>query len=383
METSLDPKTFPHAKRIALVGFSAGGQVVARHSWATSISLQSSDSDSEVETLRYIVSDPSSYLYLTAHRPMPSCIPLNDSGYSLNTDHSYCTAFSSDSDVVPNIDSCSSYNSWKYGLGGFGDTATYSYLTPFVGDSDAIEQQTTKLRSKDVRFILGGSDVCNCNSAGYTNPQSTTCYPSDTTGSALECSPNDINSAGCCDTYPASTNNELSTSCSSELQGYNRLQRGLVYMDYLKWHWQDHSYTPRYTVLADLTHDADIMYKSDIFAAWAFSDDEAEEEMEVTEDVVHISLSEAAKPRTASLEQIETVELASTTGASANSNIRTGTAATPSSPPVIFMVLVVMTAFTIGLYTYRSVNHSLQPSALIKTDEEKHLISKSKLVGAI
>ena len=67
--------------------------MVARYAWANTISL-TKDSDSEIETFRYIISDPSSYLYLSPERPNPSCIPLYDTGYSTNTESIYCSDFS-------------------------------------------------------------------------------------------------------------------------------------------------------------------------------------------------------------------------------------------------------------------------------------------------
>lgn len=80
---------------------------MARYAWANSLSLSGSDSsDTEVESIRYIVSDPSSYLYLTPERPEPSCIPLYDTGYSSNTEHNYCRSFSSDTTTVPDIADC-------------------------------------------------------------------------------------------------------------------------------------------------------------------------------------------------------------------------------------------------------------------------------------
>lgn len=56
------------------------------------------------------------------------------------------------------------------------------------------------ITSQDLYFILGADDICNCNSAGYTN--SDVCYPTDpTSGSYYTCTPNDVDSTGCCDTY--------------------------------------------------------------------------------------------------------------------------------------------------------------------------------------
>jgi len=370
MEKSLNPKVFPHAKRISLVGFSAGGQVVERYAWASSVTK--SDADSEVETIRYIVSDPSSHLYLSAERPAPGCIPLYDSGYSTSTDHTYCSIFSSSSRVVPNIDTCSDYDTWKYGLTTFEDTTTYSYFASFAQDDtgDLVESQTKKLRSKDVRFLFGSEDTCNCNSAGYSNPTTDTCYPTDSDGNALSCSPNTIDSNGCCDTYPGSTSNELSTSCGSELQGYNRLQRGLVYMSYLKWLWASHDYSPSYSIIDGLAHDAETMYRSDILGTWSFSDDDDQEEIEVKEDVILVSLNGAAKPNargSASTTTVQSEQHPSSVSASA--------AMGPDNIPAWFLLLSVMAGVAIAAYLRLAVKDG--------NNVASHVPEKVRLIGAI
>ena len=370
-DSILDAKIFPHAKRAALVGFSAGGQVVARYSWANTLSLTNMDSDSEIETFRYIVSDPSSYLYLSPERPNPACIPLYDQGYSTNTDSIYCSSFSSSVADVPNIDACSSYDAWKYGVSSFYDTSKYSYFSPFVtGGSTAVAKQTQRLASKELYFILGGDDVCNCNSAGYSNPSS--CYPTDADGALYTCTPNDIDSPGCCDTYPASTLNELSTSCGSELQGYSRLQRGLVYMSYLQWYWSEKSYSPNYFVLEGLSHDSATMYKSDILATWAFSDDDQQEVQEEEQDVILVSLKGGAKP--------------TNLAASASDQ------ASPPAPDAAqylsssFLVVVasaVSAGVLVAAYAFRAVYASRRgPKAGVEEEGKGLLVSKSKL-GAI
>jgi len=373
VSTSLNPKVFPHAKRISFVGFSAGGQVVSRYAWANSVSLTNSDSDSEVETIRYIVSDPSSYLYFSSERPEPSCIPMYDSGYSSNTNHNYCRTFSSDTSKVPNIAECSDYDTWKYGVTTFEDTSSYSYFAEFAGDSDLVDKQTTKLRSKDVRYILGTQDTCNCNTDGYTNPTSSYCYPIDSDGNALSCSPNDGASSGCCDTYPGSTNNELSTSCGAELQGYNRLQRGLVYMSYLEYIWAKHDYESSYYVLEGLAHDSEFMYKSDILGTWAFSDDETEE-LDATQDVVVISLdslsSSSGKKGAASPHVVQSSSSSSTTAFASHSQ-------TYSSPSALFVLAVVFAGMAVGAYTWRAIN----PKS--STAVHDPLVTKLRLESAI
>jgi hypothetical protein len=56
-----------------------------------------------------------------------------------------------------------------------------------------------------------------------------------------------------------SYSNDLSTTCGSNLQGYNRLQRGLVYMSYLKWYSGEKQ---RYTTM-DMMHNCTEFFLSD------------------------------------------------------------------------------------------------------------------------
>jgi hypothetical protein len=180
---------------------------------------------------------------------------------------------------------------------------------------------------RDVRYLLGTSDVCNCNYADYVNDE-TDCFPDDAT-----CTPNDDGGDGCCDTYPDSTtSNALSVTCvatccapppdvsalhghvtraaamlcsrdaayrtrsnekrpdaasssgylppphpcllaicgrcESMLQGSNRLQRGLNYVSYLA------SSTPDATITYaafDGGHNQSAMMFSDTLQSWAFA----------------------------------------------------------------------------------------------------------------
>ena len=89
------------------------------------------------------------------------------------------------------------------------------------------------LHRKDVRFIFGARDVCQCNILGYKN-RPDACYHSD-----AQCSPNvyggTIDGHTCCDTWPDTTTSNLCAhTCEAMLQGSNRLQRGINYVAYLR-----------------------------------------------------------------------------------------------------------------------------------------------------
>lgn len=178
------------------------------------------------------------------------------------------------------------------------------------------------LRNKDIRYVFGNRDSCNCRMDGYTNPLH--CYPNppDTDSkpdksskkhketSAVDSSPPQMcfsptmadavigatsgTYTTCCDTFPDATNNDLSNSCGSNLQGSNRLQRGLNYMYYLEDYYRrldtsgaENSYQsvrsngksansgakqvpfhPVYQIVPDLQHDLVAFYSAEIVQQW-------------------------------------------------------------------------------------------------------------------
>jgi hypothetical protein len=163
---------FASVTQISLVGFSAGGQLISR--WAFFSSLPTSYASSLLTlaaharddtarnasaaakaraatvahtraargapmrrrhpraphgatTVRAIVSDPSSYLYLDGQRPDSSCSPLYDTGGS----HT-CSSFS----VPADADNCSGeYDDYKYGLSDLANQTTNLYITTYYADN--------------------------------------------------------------------------------------------------------------------------------------------------------------------------------------------------------------------------------------------------------
>jgi len=261
-------------------------------------------------------------------------------------------------------------------VGAFEDTASYSYFSDFAGDADLVTKQSTKLRSKDVRYIFGTADTCNCNTEGYVNPTSadSVCFPTDSDGNSLSCSPNDGGTSGCCDTYPGSTNNELSTSCGAELQGYNRMQRGLVYMSYLSYLWSNHDYAPKYSLVEGLSHDAETMYKSDVLGTWAFSDDDEQEELETTEDVVVISLDSLSTSSRGSGLAAGASEQQTRLASTAISSHVGGQALSSA-----FWVFVGLTACAVGAYVHRAIGTRKPPA----NGNGQALVTKIRLDNAI
>lgn len=99
-----------------------------------------------------------------------------------------------------------------------------------------------------------------------------------------------VSTPNCCDTYPDAVNNDLATSCGSNLQGSNRLQRGLNYVSYLQRYYtssefariqalyetatsSEHpatSHSIEYAVVEGLQHDSPTFYTSDIVQRWLY-----------------------------------------------------------------------------------------------------------------
>ena len=115
--------------------------------------------------------------------------------------------------------------------------------------------------------------MCNCNTKGFINNVDV-CYPT-LRESENECADNAYGGKGCCDTYPDSTNNHLSLACEAMIQGSNRLQRGLLYMQYLRLYWAKENFSPRYSVISGMMHNLTAFLRSDEFQNYVFQEIEA------------------------------------------------------------------------------------------------------------
>lgn len=106
-----DKKRFPQLRHVVLMGHSAGGQFLSRYAAASKM-------EPEGVSIRYVISNPSSYLYLDASRPGPA-------------------------------EGCAAFNQWKYGM----ENRT-GYAAP-LGD----ETMRKNLARRDVVYLLGEYDV--------------------------------------------------------------------------------------------------------------------------------------------------------------------------------------------------------------------------------
>eukprot|EP01041_Mallomonas_annulata_P008147 gene8147-16752_t len=218
---------FPSLKRITIIGFSAGAQFLSRYTWASIHGQQPS-------IIRFILSDASAYLYLDNKRPSIDCIQPYNTGINI-----ICNKFE-----IPPHNYCMDYNSWRFGLQDV-SSRLHSHISYILSNQSIIDSRTNSLKYKDIRYIFGDADVCNCNMNGFINDQ--TCIQYD---KSHVCLPNDSNQKYCCDTYPDIDKNELSTSCEANMQGTNRLQR-----------------------VSGMGHSVAQLLESDALQQWAFSDD--------------------------------------------------------------------------------------------------------------
>lgn len=117
-----DRSRFPNLKRIIVAGHSAGGQVVHRYA-AVSRAQEGSDGIA----FRYVVTNPSTYLYLTPERQ------------GIGGDF-----------ALPDTDACPSWDGWHYGLGA--DLNSYAQAVP-------TSQIRAHLTARDVRILIGSADT--------------------------------------------------------------------------------------------------------------------------------------------------------------------------------------------------------------------------------
>lgn len=106
-----DKKKFPNLKQIVLFGHSAGGQFLSRYGAASKV-------EPSGVSIHYVVSNPSSYLYLDSSRPGPT-------------------------------DGCPAFNDWKYGL------AKKDGYAELLNDKAMQEN----LIRRNMVYLLGGYDT--------------------------------------------------------------------------------------------------------------------------------------------------------------------------------------------------------------------------------
>ena len=185
---------WPRLRTVTVAGFSAGAQYVQRYIGFAR--------PPEGVRLRYVVSDPGTWLYFDPQRPVPTI-----GGHSV--DWSQCRDVACEFDWQPGGADCANANQWKYGT---------DNLPAALGSSPA--QARERYAAADVAYLEGGRDAGQGHDTFYRI---------------------------------------LDKSCAAELQGPDRLTRGRGYAAYDRRFLSDRH---RLTVVPDCAHEVTCVFPS-------------------------------------------------------------------------------------------------------------------------
>ena len=146
-----DTNYFPNVKSITLFGFSAGAQMLQRYVMMPKFYLLNTYAH-----IKYIISDPSTFLYFDNKRPysmnqfdVPNASWLRQEwNIDAHTNQPWITSWD---------ETCSKYNDWRYG---FNDLIGYSKI---YFEKNSIENAITAYAHRDITYVIGTKDSCNCN----------------------------------------------------------------------------------------------------------------------------------------------------------------------------------------------------------------------------
>lgn len=222
-----DASYFPNLEDVTLFGFSAGAQTLVRYaafprlapsrsSTATpkqegrggqngevGVNTKSDTSIGRNLSIRYVVSDPSTFMYLDETRPYTN----GSAGFgvpsgSLGLPSPWLPLAWSRSSI-DGMDwlstwneSCASYNTWRYGL----DKVEGYYKDHHAGLKPVLDSIIANFPNIDMTYLVATNDNVNCK----------------------------------LDNYPGCNDNDLATYCQAMLQGTNRLDRALKWKAYLR-----------------------------------------------------------------------------------------------------------------------------------------------------
>jgi hypothetical protein len=141
-------------KQVVVAGFSAGAQMVQRYAWATAHGAPGSS-----PPVKFVVSDPSTFLYFDERRPAPSCAPLRDTGAGA----AGCSSFARPASAA----SCPDFDTYRLGLQGLASGSPYFSQARIARNPAAL---SAAYLQKQILYVFGGADACNCLTQGYENP---------------------------------------------------------------------------------------------------------------------------------------------------------------------------------------------------------------------
>lgn len=122
------PGRFPALKTVVVAGHSGGGQVVQRYAV---LARAERDVIAQGRTVRYVVANPSSYVYFDGLRPVPDSAEF----------------------ALVDTQACPGYNAWKYGL-----EKLPAYGLDDAGQVPSAQALATAYLERDVTVLLGGRD---------------------------------------------------------------------------------------------------------------------------------------------------------------------------------------------------------------------------------
>lgn len=194
----VDSGHFSNAHRVTVTGHSAGGQYAQMFALTSGITHRY-----PTHTFQFLVLNPSNYTYLNENRPHP----FFDSYFELPVRRSSSGSLRMKPLYRYTAGNCpSSYNDYKYGL----------YEKNLYASTYSDEELITQYLARNVYYFLG----------------------------ELDNDPNDPS---------------LDDSCSAEIQGSNRLDRGIKYFNFLNAYYE---HNHQIDIVDSVGHDARLMYNA-------------------------------------------------------------------------------------------------------------------------
>lgn len=146
-----DANYFPNAISITIFGFSAGAQMLQRYAMMPKFYISNTYAH-----LKFIISDPSTFLYFDNKRPYSS--------NSFDTPNASWLKQEWNIDAQTNLpwittwdENCNKYNDWRYGLN---DLNGYAKL---YFEKNSIDDAIIAYAHRDIKYVIGTRDSCNCN----------------------------------------------------------------------------------------------------------------------------------------------------------------------------------------------------------------------------
>ena len=193
-----DAAYFPALRQITLFGFSAGAQTLVRYAafpqLGAAAALPPPPGAQRRVKINFVVSDPSTYLYLDNTRPFTN----GSYGFGVPDGPSWLSPRWSEWLPTWN-ESCANYNVWRYGF----DRLEGYYDHYRAGNKAVRESILANFPLLDMTYLVATNDYQNCRLGREKN--------------SLACN-----------------DNELATYCQAMLQGENRLDRAVKWHAYLR-----------------------------------------------------------------------------------------------------------------------------------------------------